>query len=171
MNHSRQRLSAHDLRDALIGQAEMRCKDTDAAGGRIAELRGHRSSGICSAVKRLLQLFALLVAVAWAPITSHCTWEDMPGLQFLKCASDTAESSNCGDEDTCFMLETAAYKVSETETAVPPPMFNLLFQLALLEVVRFETVLPVTAAPPEIPTGWQFSSRTALAPRAPSFVS
>jgi hypothetical protein len=124
-------------------------------------------------VNRPLRLLGLILALVWVPITSHCLWEDAPGLQVFKCVDQTtgqseSDSNDC-DGDVCSVLETADYKVSKTRTDVPPPFLNILFQLSPLEAAPAEAPLPVTAAPPRLP--WQFSVRTALSPRAPSFVS
>lgn len=124
---------------------------------------------MCS-VKRLLNLFGIFLALAWVPITSHCAWENLPGLQLFQCATDTEQDSDC-EGDGCFQVESASYKVSETQTQVPVPPFTIVFQISLLEIPPTLQPLPVTASPPEIPQSWQFSLRTASPPRAPSFVS
>jgi hypothetical protein len=121
-------------------------------------------------VNRLLQLFGIFLALAWVPITSHCAWENLPGLQFFQCATDTEQDSDC-EGDACVQVESASYKVSETQTSVPVPPLTIVFQVSLLEMLPTLQPLPVSAAPPEIPKSWQFSFRTALPPRAPSFVS
>jgi hypothetical protein len=128
-------------------------------------------------VKRLLQIFAVVLAFLWVPITSHCTWEDLPGLEFFKCADDGQEpqpvshdsqKDDCAD-DACSTLETGSYKVSDTETAVPVPSLAILFlQSSLLEIAPDEQTSSDTAAPAEIPASWLFFSRTASPPRAPS---
>ena len=128
-------------------------------------------------VKRLLQIFTVVLAFAWVPITSHCAWENTPGLEFFKCADDAVKDSqkardsqkdDCAD-DACSTLEGGSYKVSETQTAVPAPSLTILFlQPSLLDIVPVEQPSFVTAAPPEIPVSWKFFSRTALPPRAPS---
>jgi hypothetical protein len=121
-------------------------------------------------VKRLLQLFAIVLAVLWAPLTSHCTWENFPGLQFMQCATDTTENSDCED-DACATLEKAWYKVAETDTAVPLPFLHVLFHLSSIDFTPSEQMASLTSVPGDIPTGWQFTFRTALPSRAPSFVS
>ncbi len=121
-------------------------------------------------LKRLLQIVGLVLAVLWMPIVSHCAWENVPALQFFKCATDTPEKSDCGD-DGCAQLETATYKVADTSTAVPVLLLMLSIPVTFVERLPAEQLSPVTAAPPEVPAGWQFSFRTALPPRAPSLVS
>ena len=124
-------------------------------------------------VNRPLRLLGLILALLWVPITSHCLWEDAPGLQVFKCVDDTGAPSESGpddcESDACSVLETADYKISKTRTDVPPPFANILFQLTIEEAETEQCPLPVTAAPPRLP--WQFSVRSALSPRAPSFVS
>jgi hypothetical protein len=98
-------------------------------------------------------------------------------LEFFKCADDVAKDSSkappdsqkddCAD-DACSTLEGGSYKVSETQMTVPAPVLTVLIQFSLFELTPVEQPSPVTAAPLEIPSGWQFSFRTALAPRAPS---
>jgi hypothetical protein len=124
---------------------------------------------MCS-VKRLLNLFGIFLALAWVPITSHCAWEDLPGFQLFQCATDAQQDSDC-EGDACVQVETASYKVSETQTYVPVPPFTVVDQISLLEMLPAQQPLPATAAPPQIPRSWQFSFRTALPPRASSFVS
>jgi hypothetical protein len=106
------------------------------------------------------------------PITSHCSWESVIGGDFFKCAP-VAEKGDCsGEDDACASVESASYKTPEAALDVPVPSFSfVLFQLPVLAAPPAQQVAPVTAAPSEIPTSWQFVSRTALPPRAPSFVS
>lgn len=121
-------------------------------------------------VKRLLNLFGIFLALAWVPVTSHCAWENFPGWQLFQCVTDTEQDSDC-EGDACVQVESASYKVSETQTSVPIPPFTVVFQISLLEMFSAQQSLSAAAAPPEIPKGWQFSFRTALPPRAPSLIS
>ena len=127
---------------------------------------------------RMLQILGVAIALAWVPITSHCAWEDFSGFELFKCADEAPQSSpqashessqdDCAD-DACSTLEGGFYKVSETETAVPPPSLSFLFlHVSVLDIVPLDQPSPLTAAPPEIPVSWKFLSRTALPPRAPS---
>ena len=118
----------------------------------------------------MLQLLSLVLAVLWVPVTSHCAWENVSGLQFFKCATDTPENSDC-DGDGCAQLEKATYKVSSPQASVPAPILALLFQSLLLKFPADEQRLAAVTTPPEISSAWQFSFRAALPPRAPSFVS
>ena len=121
-------------------------------------------------MKRLLQTLGFALAVLWVPVTSHCAWENVSGLQFFKCATDTPENSDC-DGDGCAQLEKATYKTSDPQVTPSWPLLTVLFQVFAIEPVFNEASVLATAPPPEISAGWQFSFRTALPPRAPSFVS
>ena len=120
-------------------------------------------------MKPLLQLIGLILALAWVPITSHCSWEDVVGGGLFKCAP-AAEQGDCSnDDDSCATVESASYKVPDAAPAVPAPLFAVvLFQLPAPVALLSQQIAPPTAAPPEIPAGWRFVSRTALPPRAPS---
>jgi hypothetical protein len=95
--------------------------------------------------------------------------ENFPGLQFLKCATDTPEGAPCQDE--CSQLESATYKSSDTHTDFLPPALTEILAFMILEFRADEQLIAVIEVPPEIPCSWQFFHRTALPPRAPSFVS
>lgn len=122
-------------------------------------------------MKPLLQMFGLILALAWVPITSHCSWESVIGGDFFKCAA--AEQGDCSnDGDDCALVESGSYKVSDTRLEISAPVFAVVFlPLPVLSIPTFQQVAPTTAAPSEIPASWQFVSRTALPPRAPSLVS
>jgi len=133
---------------------------------------------ILTPVKWLRILLTLLLVAFWPLVTSHCSLEQMPGLEFLACADTGADASHqeqsCGT-DGCASVESGFYKSDAAQLAVPPPPAALSpFLTALLrEVVR----PPVAntdrfySAPPELLKVWQFSSRAAAPPRAPSLTS
>jgi hypothetical protein len=104
--------------------------------------------------------------------------EKLPGLMFLACADDTAATTHqedgC-DTDSCASVESGFYKIEDAGQVVPmPPLIPSAFLTAtMLEAARpavFQSVI-FDFAPTELPRLWQFSQRTALPPRAPSFVS
>src|SRR5688572_7493567 len=100
-------------------------------------------------VKRSLQVIGIVLAVLWLPITAHCSLETLPGFEFLLCETGPVENDCC--EDACAQIETPSYKVSETDTVVPVPLFEFAFNPVLIAVVPPTAVRPSTAAPPEIP--------------------
>lgn len=120
----------------------------------------------------------VLLALAWVPLTSHCKLESIPGLEFLRCTCDTQSGPNSGDpcqDDGCCAVESAKYQSPRQQEITP------VFVVAILpaEILgMLEHSLPpevslgiLTSAPPDLPTSWQFSLRTALPVRAPSLAS
>ena len=104
----------------------------------------------------------------------HCKLETIPGLEFLRCASDTPSSSDCnGDE--CRAVEFGWYKVEDNQAFISAALTPVIVFQVILPVehtpVEEAAVLRLTAALPEFPKTWQFSRRTALPPRAPSIAS
>src|SRR6185295_6551715 len=116
------------------------------------------------------QIVGLVLLVLWVPITVHCTLESVPGLEFLKCATDADQGKDC-EGDSCTQLESATYKISDTHADFLPPAFASLFAFLIFELPVDEQPTTVIETLPEISSSWQFSYRTALPPRAPSFVS
>lgn len=112
-----------------------------------------------------------MLALLWAPVTSHCLFEKLPGFEFLHCATDT-EDSDCTD-DACAVVEAGLYKVQDNGDIVPLPTLTLAF---LPDVFAGEATVkdsggePFRAArpPPHLAPAWQFSYRAAVPVRAPS---
>jgi hypothetical protein len=125
-------------------------------------------------MSRLHKLVALVFLVLWAPITGHCYLEKIPGLEFLHCASDTADNSNCA-EDGCQIVESGFYKISDNTAVVPVPVYCLIPFTAPISLVQDSPPESCGVTqfrfPPDLPQSWQFISRTALPIRAPSLVS
>ena len=133
---------------------------------------------ILTPVKSLRILLTLLLVALWPLVTSHCSLEQMPGLEFLACADEAAtaphQENDC-ETDSCASVESGFYKTEDGRQVVPPPP---LTPSAFLTEILLEAEQPAAAGcvvfdsiPPELPKVWQFSLRTALSPRAPSFVS
>jgi len=114
----------------------------------------------------------VVMLVLWLPVTLHCQLETIPGLEFVRCASDTPERSDCGD-DGCCAVEKSQYKSEQHRQTIPD-----FLPISSAPLLNEATTLPVgaglgilTAAPPELLKTWQFAFRTASPPRAPSFPS
>jgi hypothetical protein len=133
---------------------------------------------ILTPVKSLRILLTLLLVALWPLVTSHCSLEQMPGLEILACADETAtaphQENDC-QTDGCAAVESGFYKTEDGREVVPLPP---LIPSAFLTTIFLEAAPPaavsrvaIDSAPPELPQSWQFSFRTALPPRAPSFVS
>jgi hypothetical protein len=103
----------------------------------------------------------------------------VPGFEFFaSCHSEdgTPQQDNDCESDGCSAVESGFYRIEEQAPAVSVPLLVLSTVLPL-----WEAAAPVPAphlelellncSPPELPRVWQFSYRTALPPRAPSFVA
>ena len=123
-------------------------------------------------------MLTLLLVALWPLATSHCSLEQMPGLEFLACADEAAAVPHQGNDcetDSCASVESGFYKTEEGRQVVPTAP---LVASALLTAILRESAQPAAgskivfdSAPPELPKVWHFSHRTALAPRAPSVAS
>jgi hypothetical protein len=122
---------------------------------------------------------ALALAALWVPVSVHCQLEQVPGLEFLSCCPHEDAAPNQDDDcagDACSVIESGLYKLEEQQASLPAPDFGDLefasssFDHALTPV-EASCVPARGTAPPEYCRVWQFTSRTALPPRAPSFVS
>lgn len=104
----------------------------------------------------------------------------MSGFESLRCtmdvhASDTANEGgdSCKDAGRCW-IESAQYhaprphEIAAVRVAIVP-VDN--FGVGVQSLPKEVSLGILTAAPPEIPSSWQFIFRTALPPRAPSFAS
>ena len=122
-------------------------------------------------------MLCVMLALLWVPITSHCMFERLPGLEFLACvphvdASSTPQKQHCADE-ACAVIEEGSYKIQDDGDLVPKPVLTIAF---LLGVVTGEATVkdsggePLRAAhpPPHLAPAWQFADRAAVPVRAPS---
>lgn len=128
-------------------------------------------------MKSLRTLLTLVLVAVWPLVTSHCDLEQLPGLAFLACAddADTTHAEQSCATDTCASVESGLYKIEDTQPLVPtPPLVpsELLTSILLSPAEPDSSPNPrLDPAPPELLKSWQFTLRTALAPRAPSLLS
>jgi hypothetical protein len=130
------------------------------------------------AVDRLRKTVALLLLALWVPVTAHCKLETLSGLDFLACVehedSVPHQDSDC-QEDVCASVESGNYRMEDNPPQILLPLAILvpaiIDQPAENSLPPQPTFSAVSFAPPELSKGWQFFFRTALLPRAPSFVS
>jgi len=114
----------------------------------------------------------------WPLVVSHCDLEQLPGFQFLACGNgdtNTPHQEKQCETDSCAAVESGLYKTESGHLEVPTPSIDLspFLTASLLEATRLDSASNVNfdSVPPEIPSAWRFLLRTALPPRAPSFVS
>ena len=129
-------------------------------------------------MQRIKAVVALVLALVWLPAASCCLIDASGLLGKQDCCSKEAPRSvpgpgNC--DKLCAALATATFLPQQSQPLVFAPVGVLLFDSATTPseiqwAVGAGRDLPATA-PPELAGHWQFSFRTALSPRAPSFVS
>lgn len=129
-------------------------------------------------VHRIKAAIALMLALVWLPAVSCCLLDASGWLGKQHCCSKEHSQrapgpGNC--DQACGALASATFLPQQSQPLVLAPVGVLLFNSAdpfpaihRPAGVGFE--LPATA-PPELAGHWQFSLRTALAPRAPSSAS
>ena len=130
-------------------------------------------------MKLAKNIFAVGMVAFWALMTNHCALEMIPSLSFLACSPQTEAArhlpDDCGDEgDACATVESGNYKSEESQVSAGEAPVANAFVLALLSDLARESLVSRPAPeiiPPEFAHVWQFTFRTALPPRAPSFLS
>lgn len=120
-------------------------------------------------------MIALLLALSYLPATGHCLLES---AGWLPSGGECCEESSSANGSPAFPC---AYGCCPSEYAVyfSPAHVGapLIAEVPVCVVATVELVPkpspPVApeSSPPELLKLWQFTSRTALPPRAPSFVS
>ena len=131
-------------------------------------------------VTRFRTLLVVLLALLWAPVTSHCLLERLPGLDFLSCCPH--DPGQCEDKekdcetDSCAVIEQGLYKLQEHSDLIPKPQtaaaaFLLDFVFSPMRIdSREESVQPMPPSPP-LSSAWQFIYRAAVPVRAPSLLA
>jgi hypothetical protein len=126
-------------------------------------------------VRYFRNIIFALAAFLWLPASAHCQLESIPGLEFLRCVSDTQNSQGHCNDSGCCSAEKSQFKTEQHRVSLPSPDF---IPVPLTPVVNAANSLAeevsvgvLTAAPPQLLKTWHFASRTALPARAPSITS
>ncbi|MCI0539428.1 MAG: hypothetical protein L0Z50_29820 [Verrucomicrobiales bacterium] len=129
-------------------------------------------------MKWLNRVVAAVLLVMWIPATSLCLLETAGWLASDGCcpsSSGGTPASEPTSDSPCCLLASGSYKANDEEhSSIAAPLFAFLSVLNLFEPAERTDEAQLIAfepPPPELVAGWQFSSRAALPPRAPSFVS
>ena len=129
-------------------------------------------------VRTIKTVTVSLLAFTWVMLASHCRIEAMPGFEFLRCAPDVHTSNEGGDpckDSGCCSVEFAQYHAPRQHEIAPVIVFAIVpadnFGVVEQSLPKEVSLGILTAAPPELPTSWQFSHRKALPVRAPSLAS
>jgi hypothetical protein len=132
--------------------------------------------GILLRVKWLRTVTTLAMLALWLPVTNHCRLEQIPAFAFLACCEHEDAvpypDKDC-ETDGCDLVENGLYKTESNQVEIAAPLFVLIDLLLPLPADAADVLSAVQpeAAPPELSRIWQFSSRAAAPPRAPSFAS
>jgi hypothetical protein len=123
-------------------------------------------------VRRANVLVAAVMAVLWLPVTMHCALESISGFSFLTCcAHEDAvphEDDDC-ETDACAVVESGFYKIQDHEDLVAASADAEVAAPFEADVVRRGSGSAGMPPPTcDSSVGWQFSSRAAPLPRAPS---
>lgn len=129
-------------------------------------------------VRLLKTLTAALLMLVWLPASSLCLMESAGFIKKGDCCSKDSERSapsKTGCDEPCGVLASGGYLFQQdhfvlSAPAIEPPDFCAPAVLEIRSPAGIGRDAPATA-PPELAGHWQFSFRTALSPRAPSFVS
>lgn len=130
-----------------------------------------------SGVKRLKTVLSLIVLALWSACTINCEIVNLTAAEMSPCCDEQggkqqqtpAQSDHC----VCSWVKSGGYIAEKTAVPLLLPVCLPLFALPAYSEVPMPDAQAkeLTCSPPELLTSWQFSSRTALSPRAPSFVS
>lgn len=127
---------------------------------------------------RLRPLLVLLMVAIWLPATLHCAIDQAELLESEPACCDE-EQKEMSDNETCSehcaVVELGLTKGSAENAAIAAPVIVALVDwLAPMNVAPPaipEGVSRVANSPPELARTWQFLTRAALPPRAPSSLS
>src|SRR6266853_1102351 len=121
-------------------------------------------------MSRLKTILAALLFACWIPATSLCLLER---AGWIACNDDGCPVGESSQSSACCVLSSPTYKLDGNQrpaVAVPGDLPVLLVGLVEPQSNQSPS-LESGVSPPEVCTSWQFSSRAASAPRAPSIAS
>jgi hypothetical protein len=127
-------------------------------------------------VSRLKIVIGWLILAIWLPATSLCLVEKAGWLSADDCCQKNSPDSNpasSAEDSACCALGSSSYKANEDERLISLSCDFVLTPALVLPSLEADHCFHVagTKAPVHLSVSWQFSSRAALLPRAPSFVS
>ena len=131
-------------------------------------------------MQKLRAALVIVLAALWVGMGSHCLIESMSGCCLLQCTAHPTSStpgSHC-DSDGCQTIESGLYlSVVHNLTPSRPATVFLIEPFSLAKISQpcepsdVSSTLLKTAPPGLLPPIWLISLRTAMPPRAPSYVS
>lgn len=134
-------------------------------------------------VRMVQKALLLILAIVWLPVTSHCLlFQSVATPDSVSCCSpgespapSSPDKHDCAT-DTCASVEGARYKSSLQRVTVPPFLPQIVFDLpqVSLDTPTAEYLRLLCHSDGVVSSrllDWRFEERTALPPRAPSFLS
>lgn len=126
-------------------------------------------------VRSIRNIIFALAAFLWLPVSAHCQLETVPGLEFIRCPSDSQNAQGHCSDTGCCSAEKSQCKADQVRLTLPTPDW---LPVSLTPILDAANSLPdevsvgvLTAAPPQLLKSRHFISRTALPARAPSIAS
>ncbi len=124
-------------------------------------------------MKPWCKVMAVILALLWLPVTSHCLLEEAGLIHHDACCQTTlGEDHSHGHDAADGSCQVESRQIAAQKHDVLKAVVLVTF-LAAGEL--FSTDLPAVTsisgdgvAPPELSPTWQFVSRAAVSPRAPS---
>jgi hypothetical protein len=121
-------------------------------------------------MQRLKIVIAGLLVICWWPTTSLCLVERAGWVKIGGCCDEPSPN----DQSPCCALASASYKYDDNGQSIASP--SLAAHVESSHPVNVASEAPIisyfdSVSPPELCHTWQFCTRTAANPRAPSLVS
>jgi hypothetical protein len=122
----------------------------------------------------LKPIFATLLATLWFPVTSHCLLEEAGLIHYDACCEPAHADTGHGHDaaDGACQVESSSYQLPKPHETLSPvlldppgPSFKFAAQPAAGALAAPESA---DSPPRLLAVTWQFSSRSAPSPRAPS---
>lgn len=146
-------------------------------GGRKIELQYSWQGGSILIVNRLKPFVAFIILALWATCTIRYELVKLASSASDSCCDSATHKSHekHTPEDQCVCSLSLSGGLTAERSILPIPLLVTLPLLAVtteLEVPQSSAAsCPLISSPPQLLTSWQFYSRAALSPRAPSLVS
>ena len=129
-------------------------------------------------LKSWQKLFALLLALAWMPLLNSCEIAHAFGVELPhrdEChPTEPAPTHACDHCDFCQTIDSGGVLMSVAHVTLPGGVDFISYRQPTLTARRVEKLrgeIILRPDPDHPPQRWRFTERTALPPRAPSFVS
>lgn len=124
-------------------------------------------------MRRLKPIFVVCWTALWLVGALHCPLEALGVFTDDHCCVASADKAGCPGKSGCSYEESARWLSVRVEDVVPAPDSiappDLSLSVEPCSILTFEPAR-LDDQPSVLPQSWQFRWRTALTPRAPSFL-